>query len=79
MTDEQIVDAAMDGEYSDAPGALRVAVEALLGFDSHGLSKQHELLLFWALDACLGALHHIGRDDVVDELCDERPLPEAAK
>jgi hypothetical protein len=41
--------------------------------------KQHELLLFRALDACLGALHHIGRDDVVDELCDERPPPEAAE
>jgi hypothetical protein len=43
-------------------------VEALLGLTATAYQNNTSCCCFGALDACLGALHHIGCDDVVCEL-----------
>lgn len=74
---DDLSDDEIECNCPDAASALRFIAESLPDLvDSNTDERRRHVLMMQALDACLGALHYIGRDDVADDMMDNSLLPQ---
>lgn len=69
--DEEILSGAIPkDDYSDARSALIVVANLLVELGGTDDFEQQAILLHRAFDACCGALHYVGCDDVIFDMFD---------